>query len=497
MAAIENPILTLLSAQNDLLQYTFSFNDPTELLKNGRVCRLWRTLTLKAWDTSNYNNLFQFSQIKTMSAYINELNVIFAEFRYFPGKPPQQTPGKIPQQTPQKPPEQLSKTTRRKVHKKISQQTFITISQQIPEESPQQKTPEQIETPFWQAQGKILTLFKKLTSQERLAVKAQSPHLRLFDLENMSLTDAIQTKSFETFSILFSHSPPLSSDLTFGNSELDLAIAHASTLGHFRMIRVLIDSDAGSGSKMPVREANAAHFAWKNSHFTCVDALITKENQFNIAWQALQDSDATLFNYVQERLKAPFNDYEMRVLVAKGEKAHLQKVVEPFKKILPPIADWEFADELEKTLTDNELEKFKHLLASHSIKEIFRLRNVAQTALEKNKPGFAFLLLEKGYSSAIDIMEDFVCRRSLGLSWRLKAVKFICQHRLWSALSWICGITFLVLALAATCYYTSLELAKFFRALCDMPKAFREFTKSIRYHFSLIFESFLRLKPGP
>lgn len=467
MAAINDTILTRLSApeSQDILQYTFSFNDPIELLKNGRVCSLWRTLTLNAWDTSNYNNLCQFSQLTTMSAYATELNVIFAEFRYFSGKPPQQVPSQSPQQIPQEPTQQISKMTRRRVHKKTPQQTSTTISHQIPEKNPQQKTPEQIETSFWQTQGKILTIFKTLTPEKRLAVKAQSPHFRLFDLENMSLIEAIQTKSFETFSIVFSHSPPSPTLPTIADSELHLAIKEASTIGHFRMIRVLIDGDTCSTRSIidAPREKIAACIAWTNNHFTCVNSLITKETQYLIAYQALRDKDATLFEYVQERLKAPFSNYEMKELVVEGEKANLHKVVEPLKKLLPPITDSEFAENLKKAVTENNPEKFKHLLGSHPIKETFRLRIVAQTALKKNQPEFAFLLLEKGYSSAIDIMEDFVCRRSLGLSWRLKAVKFICQHRLWSALSWIGGITFLVLALAAMCYYIYLELAQSFR----------------------------------
>jgi len=296
------------------------------------------------------------------------------------------------------------------------------------------------------------------------------PHLHLFELEKMSLIEAIQTKSFETFSIIFSHSPPSTTVPTLQDSELHQAIKEASTIGHFRMIRVLIDSDTGFGGLMVAREAIAACVAWTNDHFACLNSLITEKTQFLIAIKALRDKDATLFKYVQERLKAPFDNYEMQELVKEGEKANLHEVVEPFKKNLPPITDSEFADELEKTLTGNNLEKFKLLLGSHPIKETFRLRILAQTALEKNKPEFAFLLLEQGYTSAIDIIEDFVCRRSLGLSWRLKAVKFLYQHRLWSALSWIGGTALLLLVLAAACYCTYLELAK----------SFRELTKSIR-----------------
>jgi len=143
MAAISRYIpISLSTPENgvgDILQYTFSFIDQTEILKNGLVCRLWRTLTLQTWNLSNDKNLNQFSQLKQMSAYTSEFKVILLEFRHFPKKPPQQTLGKIPQQTPEK--------------------------------SPKQKTPEQIETSFWQAQGKILTIFKKLTLEDRQNVK--------------------------------------------------------------------------------------------------------------------------------------------------------------------------------------------------------------------------------------------------------------------------------------------------------------------------------------
>jgi hypothetical protein len=461
MAAINQYIplslFTPESGAEDILQNTFSFIDQTEILKNGLVCRLWRTLTLRAWDFSNDKNLVQFSKLQTMTTYTSEFKVILLEFRYFPEKPPQQTHSKIPQQTPEMSLQQIPKKPRGQIlRKKNFQQIPTMISQQIPEKSPKQKTPEQIKTSFWQAQGRILTIFKKLTSEDRQNVKTQMPHL--FELEKMSLIEAIQTKSFETFSIIFSHSPPSTTLPTFQDSELHQALEKASKIGHFRMLRVLIDYDADPRGGIKVaREATAAYFAWTHRHSTCVDSLITKENQFSIACQALDHGDATLFNFVNERLKAPFESCEIETLVEKGEKGLLHEVVKPLKALLPPDTDWAVAQKLKKALTDNNFDQFKTLLASHSIKETYHLRIVAQAALEKNKPEFAFLLLEQGYSSAIDIIEDFVCRRSLGLSWRLKAVKFLYQHRLWSALSWIGGTILLLLALAAACYYTYLD----------------------------------------
>jgi|GEM_PF-1920847 len=51
MAAINQYIPITLSTPEkgvkDILQYTFSFIDQTELLKNGLVCRLWRTVTVQ------------------------------------------------------------------------------------------------------------------------------------------------------------------------------------------------------------------------------------------------------------------------------------------------------------------------------------------------------------------------------------------------------------------------------------------------------------------
>ncbi|HEX2579590.1 MAG TPA: hypothetical protein VHK67_04220 [Rhabdochlamydiaceae bacterium] len=418
-----------------------------------------------------------------MTAWASDLTNISKTFRDSFNETPQQIPEIVPQQTLVK----LPNKTRQWVLTKPLRQTSVETPQQAPKETLQlipKNTPEQIETSFWQAQGKILTIFKKLTPEDRLAVKAQMPHLRLFDLETMTLIEAIQTKSFETFSIIFAHCPPSPDNPTWEHSELHQAIDKASLIGQFRMIRVLIDSDLlRHGIAKPVREATAAYYAWLNSYNTCVASLITKENQFLIANQALRAKDATFFNFVQERLKAPFNAYEKQALVAAGEEANLHEVVKPLKDSLPPISDRDFSESLEKLITSNDLEKFKLLLNSRSFKEPWHLRYLAQNALKNNKPGVAFLLLEKGYKDAIAIIEDFLFHRSLSLSQRLKVVKFLYQYHLRATLGWIFGSITLLLALAAVFYCMYFETAKSFRALRNLPNSLRElsdFVKSYR-----------------
>jgi len=295
----------------------------------------------------------------------------------------------------------------------------------------------------------------------------------------MTLIEAIQTKSFETFSIVFAHCPPSPDKPTWKDSELHQAIHKAAAIGYFRAIRVLIDSDTGFGSATEARETVTALFAWKNNHLICAASLITKENQCLIAGNALETTDVKFFNFVNEHLKAPFNTYEKRVLVAAGEKANLHEVVKPLKESLPPISDRDFAEDLEKLITNNNLDLFKRLLDSRACKETWHLRYAAQKALKDNKPEFAFLLLEKGYKGAIDIIEDFLCHRSLGLSQRLKVVKFLVQHRLQATLGWIFGTVALVLALAALCYFSFLELAKSFRELGGFVKSLRERIRSM------------------
>jgi len=232
---------------------------------------------------------------------------------------------------------------------------------------------------------------------------------------------------------------------------------------------------------------HATRTSWENNHFICAASLITKNTQFEIAGCALQQNNAKLFNFVQKHLKAPFNDIEKQILVRRGEKANLHDVVKPLKDSLPPD-DNAVSKILEKLITDNNLELFKLLLDSHW-KKIYNpeyvahhLRCVAQTALNDDKPEFALLLLAKAYTNARDIIDDFLCHRSLSLSQRLKVVKFLYQHHLRAILDWIFGwiafhlaLVATFLALVALCYS---DLTRSVRVLSGFVKSLHARIKS-------------------
>jgi F-box associated protein len=134
---------------HEVWQYLFSFfSNPQEIFKIRLVCRDWQALVFISWKDSHQEILDHFFKLTfqpgKMIGFAADLE-------------------------------------------KISQGFHSSIKD----------TPQQLETSFWQAQAQILTSLKKLSHEDHLAV------CHLFGLEKMTLIEAIQTKSFETFSIVF------------------------------------------------------------------------------------------------------------------------------------------------------------------------------------------------------------------------------------------------------------------------------------------------------
>ena len=167
------------SLPNEVWSYLFSFfSNPQEVFKIRLVCRDWQNLILISWKDSYQNILDQFLQQKTMSAWTNDLTNISQTFRNSFEETPPQIPKMVPQPPLVKPPKTVPQSTSAKPSTmtrrellKHNQQIFENAGQkkqsppQTLRETPQlipKTTPQQLETSFWQAQGKILTIFKSL-----------------------------------------------------------------------------------------------------------------------------------------------------------------------------------------------------------------------------------------------------------------------------------------------------------------------------------------------